>query len=266
MEEKMRLNKYISASGFCSRRKADEWIASGRVFVNGKAADMGMKVSDRDEIIVDGKRITHEEPFKLVAFYKPKGYACTHHRGDASGVFQNFPLDPDLRYVGRLDKDSEGLLLLTNDGSLGNSIARARNGHEKEYLVRVDRTVTEDFIRGMEQGVRIFDPGREEWVMTRPCRVKKKSADTFTIILTQGMNRQIRRMCEQLNYRVLELRRVRVMNIELGDMKPGMMRDVTGEELVVLRKMVERRNRGESEGRSGDEGERTDRRAGKTVK
>lgn len=239
MEDKVRLNKYISASGFCSRRKADEWIAAGKVFVNGKAADMGMKVSDSDEIVVDGQRIRCEEPFKLVAFYKPRGYACTNHRGDVSGVFQNFPLDPDLRYVGRLDKDSEGLLLLTNDGGLGNSIARARNGHEKEYLVRVDRTVTEAFIREMEHGVRIYDPGREEWVMTRPCRLKKKTADTFSIILTQGMNRQIRRMCEQFEYRVIALKRIRVMNIELGDMKPGMLRNVTGEELAELRKMVE---------------------------
>ncbi len=256
MEEKVRLNKYISASGFCSRRKADEWIAAGKVSVNGKPADMGMRVSDGDEIVVDGKRITHAEPFKLVAFYKPKGYACTHHRGDASSVFRNFPLDPDLRYVGRLDKDSEGLLLLTNDGKLGNSIARARNGHEKEYLVRVDRTVTESFLREMEHGVRIYDPGREEWVMTKPCRVKKKSADTFSIILTQGLNRQIRRMCEQLEYRVTALKRIRVMNIELGDMKPGMLRNVTGEELATLQNAVRRQElrQGEKRAQEGKAG------------
>lgn len=238
MSDTVRLNKFISTSGFCSRRKADEWIAAGRVTVNGIRADMGMRVSNQDEVCIGGRRITCEEPFKLLVFYKPKGYACTSHRGDASGIFRNFDLDADLRYVGRLDKDSEGLLLLTNDGTLGNEIARARNQHEKEYIVTVNQTVTEAFVKGMSEVVQIYDSNRERWVMTRPCRVKKRSADTFSIILTQGLNRQIRRMCEQFEYRVTALKRVRVMNIELGSMKPGELRMVTEEELAELKKRI----------------------------
>lgn len=160
MSDTIRLNKYISASGFCSRRKADEWIASGRVLVNGVPAEMGMRVGSQDEISINGKIIRCQEPFKLVVFYKPKGYACTSHRGDSSGIFRNFELDSDLKYIGRLDKDSEGLLLLTNDGDLCNEIARARNRHEKEYIVTVDHTITNEFITGMEKGVRIYEIGR----------------------------------------------------------------------------------------------------------
>ena len=238
MSDSVRLNKYISASGFCSRRKADEWIAAGKVTVNGTVADMGMRVSDKDEIHINGKIIKCEEPFKLVAFYKPKGYSCTSHRGDESGIFRNFELDPDLRYIGRLDKDSEGLLLLTNDGNLCNEIAKARNRHEKEYIVSVNRDVTEEMLKGMAEGVRIYDPNKDAWVITRSCKVKKLGERSFSIILTQGLNRQIRRMCEQLGYRVTELRRVRVMNIELGEMKPGEIRPVKEEELASLRKLI----------------------------
>ena len=242
MDDTVRLNKYISASGFCSRRKADEWIASGKVWVNGEPASMGMRITMEDVVMVNGKRVTCEEPFKLYLFYKPKGYACTSHRGDASGIFRNFDLDADLRYVGRLDKDSEGLLLLTNDGTLGNEIARARNRHEKEYIVTVDQTVTEPFLKGMAKGVRIYDSNKEEWIVTRPCRVKKKSVDTFSIILTQGLNRQIRRMCEQFQYRVVALKRVRILNLELGELKPGQMRQITEEELEELKKRIQEKS------------------------
>ncbi len=238
MNDSVRLNKYISASGFCSRRKADEWIAAGKVTVNGSVADIGARVSDADEIRINDKIIKCEESFKLIAFYKPKGYACTAHRGDASGIFRNFELDPDLRYIGRLDKDSEGLLLLTNDGNLCNEIARARNRHEKEYIVSVNRDLTEEMLKGMAEGVRIYDPNKDVWVVTRPCRVKKLGVRSFSIILTQGLNRQIRRMCEQLGYRVTALRRVRVMNIELGEMKPGEIRPVKEEEIANLRKRI----------------------------
>lgn len=249
MGDTVRLNKYISASGFCSRRKADEWIASGNVLVNGEPASVGMRVTVEDEILVNGKRITCEEPFKFYLFYKPKGFACTFHRGDTSGIFRNFDLDADLRYVGRLDKDSEGLLLLTNDGTLGNEIARARNQHEKEYIVTVNQTVTESFLRGMAEGVRIYDSNKEEWIVTRPCRVKKKSADTFSIILTQGLNRQIRRMCEQFQYRVVALKRIRILNLELGDLKPGQMRPITEAEWKELKKRIqEKRGRETGDG------------------
>ena len=238
MSDTIRLNKYISASGFCSRRKADEWIAAGKVLVNGVPADMGMQVGEKDTVTINGKIIQHSEPFKLVVFYKPRGYACTSHRGDASGIFRNFPLDSDLKYVGRLDKDSDGLLLLTNDGDLGNEMSRARNRHEKEYIVSVNRALTEDFLEGMAKGVRIYEPGRERWVVTRECPVQKWDDRTFSIVLTQGYNRQIRRMCEHFNYRVTGLIRIRVVNIELGDMKPGEIRQATEEELSELKKRM----------------------------
>lgn len=238
MSDTMRLNKFLSASGLCSRRKADEWIAEGKVLVNGSPADMGMKVSSKDKVIVNGKEINLENPFKLVVFYKPKGFACTSHRGDKSGIFRNFDLDTDLKYVGRLDKDSEGLLLFTNDGDLCNEISRARNQHEKEYVVTVNRSVTEEFLKGMAEGVRIHDSNKERWVVTNRCKVKKKNDKSFSIILTQGLNRQIRKMCESFDYKVTKLRRIRVMNIEIGDMKPGDIRMATEEELAELKRRI----------------------------
>ena len=238
MMESIRLNKYISTTGFCSRRKADEWIAAGKVFVNGVPADMGMRVSDHDEIVINGKHIRKEEPFKLVAFYKPKGYACTSHRGDTSGIYQNFNLASDLKYIGRLDKDSEGLLLLTNDGNLCNDIAKARNGHEKEYIVTVNKEITEDFLKRMAEGVRIYNADKEQWVVTRPCVGKKLGEKTFAIIVTQGLNGQIRRRCDGYHYKVVKLRRIRVMNIEIGAMKPGDIRNVSEQELSELKRMI----------------------------
>lgn len=238
MKDTIRLNKYLSAAGVCSRRKADEWIAEGKVLVNGVPADMGMQVAQTDEVSIDGRIIKREEPFKLVVFYKPKGYACTSHRGDASGIFRNFLLDSDLKYIGRLDKDSEGLLLLSNDGDLCNEISKARNQHEKEYVVTVNRTITEEFLKKMAEGVRIHDSNKDVWVVTNPCRLKKKNDKSFSIILTQGLNRQIRKMCEQFEYKVVKLRRIRVMNIEIGDMKPGDIRMATKEELTELQKRI----------------------------
>lgn len=238
MKDTIRLNKYLSAAGVCSRRKADEWIAEGKVLVNGVPADMGMQVAETDQISIDGWIIKKEEPFKLVVFYKPKGFACTSHRGDASGIFRNFLLDADLKYIGRLDKDSEGLLLLSNDGDLCNEISKARNQHEKEYVVTVNRTITEEFLKKMAEGVRIHDSNKDVWVVTNPCRLKKKNDKSFSIILTQGLNRQIRKMCEQFEYKVVKLRRIRVMNIEIGDMKPGDIRMATKEELAELQRRI----------------------------
>lgn len=238
MSEKIRLNKYISAAGFCSRRKADEWIAAGKVFVNGEPADMGMRVGDEDEVVIAGKHLKPETERKIVAFYKPEGYACTAHRGDASAIFSNFPLDRSLKYIGRLDKDSEGLLLLTNDGDLCNEVAKARNRHEKEYLVTVDKPVTREFLYGMSKGVPIYDANRDKDVVTRPCTVKKQDVKSFTIVLTQGYNRQIRRMCEHFEYRVRKLKRIRVMNITLEGMRPGQIRELSLEEVNELKKLV----------------------------
>lgn len=240
MSEMIRLNKYLSASGFCSRRKADEWIEEGKVLVNGIPADMGMRITDTDVVTINGKIIKREEPFKLVVFYKPKGYACTSHRGDESGIFRNFNLDADLKYIGRLDKDSEGLLLLCNDGDLCNEISKARNQHEKEYVVTVNRTITEDFLKKMAEGVRIHDSNKDIWVVTNSCKLKKKNDKSFSIILTQGLNRQIRKMCDHFEYKVVKLRRIRVMNIEIGDMKPGDIRLATEEELIELKRRIAR--------------------------
>lgn len=238
MDNSVRLNKYLSAAGFCSRRKADELIEAGKVFVNGIPASMGMKVVGSDKVSVNGQEIHKSEPFKLMVFYKPAGFACTSHRGDDSGIFRNFDLDSDLKYIGRLDKDSEGLLLLTNDGDLCNEIAKARNQHEKEYVVTVNRTITEDFLKGMSEGVRIHDSNKDIWVETNPCKIKKKNDKSFAIILTQGLNRQIRKMCEYFDYRVVKLRRIRVMNIEIGDMKPGDLREATKQELEEIRNRI----------------------------
>ena len=241
MREEIRLNKYLSEAGVCSRRKADEWIAAGRVLVNGEPAQMGMHVTDADTVVVAGKIVKRQQTFKMVAFYKPKGYACTAYHGDESGIFQNFDLEDGLKYVGRLDKDSEGLLLLTNDGDLCNEIAKARNMHEKEYIVTVNRSITDEFLKGMATGVRIHDANKDEWVVTRPCKIHKRNDKTFSIILTQGLNRQIRRMCEQFGYKVTKLRRIRVMNFILADMKPGEIREVTAEEIKELRRRIHER-------------------------
>ncbi len=237
--DSIRLNKYLSSAGFCSRRKADEWIAAGKVKVNGVPADMGMRVTDKDVVTVNGKVVRKESPFKLVAFYKPTGYACTSHRGDQSSIFLNFELDSDLKYIGRLDKDSEGLLLLTNDGDLCNEVSRARNQHEKEYIVTVNKPITDDFLEGMSQGVRIYNADKDTYVVTNPCKVYPQNDNTFTIILTQGLNRQIRRMCEHFGYRVKRLRRIRVMNITLDNMKSGDIRNVSEEEYAQLKCMIQ---------------------------
>lgn len=240
MNQMVRLNKYLSSTGFCSRRKADEWIAAGKVFVNGVPADMGMRVSDKDIVMVNGKIVRREEPFKLVAFYKPKGFACTSHRGDQSSIFLNFDLDSDLKYIGRLDKDSEGLLLLTNDGDLCNEVSKARNQHEKEYVVTVNKPITDDFLEGMSRGVRIYNSDKDVYVVTNPCKIYSQNENTFTIILTQGLNRQIRKMCEHFGYRVRKLKRIRVMNITLSDMQAGDIRNVSEEEYLELKRMIQR--------------------------
>lgn len=234
----IRLNKFISESGYCSRRKADEIIDQGKVFVNGKIAHTGMQVSYDAIVIIDGKRIERTKDLKIVLFYKPSGYACTAHRGDQSSIFRNFDLENDLKYVGRLDKDSEGLLVLTNNGDLCNEISKARNCHEKEYIVTVNRLISSNFIQGMQSGVSIFNPNKNNWVKTKPCKVKKIKNNQFSIILTQGLNRQIRRMCEQFGFKVSKLCRIRVMNFLLGDMKPGEIREATKEEIETLQRNI----------------------------
>lgn len=230
----IRLNKYLSEAGVCSRREADRMIEAGKVTVDGRRAMSGMRVSEGQRILVDGKAVEREKKMVLLAVNKPVGVVCTTDTrwGDVT-VDQLLHYPKRIFYVGRLDKDSEGLLLMTNNGDILNKIMRARNYHEKEYEVTVDKELTEDFLKRMaEGGIPILDQ------VTRPCRVKKLGKKRFRIILTQGLNRQIRRMCEYLGYRVVRLVRVRIMNIRLEKLRPGEYREVTAKEQERLYEML----------------------------
>ena len=246
----VRLNKYISEAGLCSRREADRLIEAGRVQVDGKTAVSGQKVSDNQEILVDGKSISKEEEMVLLAVNKPRGVVCTTDKrwGDQT-VEELIHYPKRVFYMGRLDKDSEGLLLMTNNGEILNKMMRAGNYHEKEYLVRVNRPVTEAFLSGMAKG---GIPVQEQ--KTRPCKVEKTGERTFRIILTQGLNRQIRRMCEYFGYQVVKLKRIRIMNIMLGDLPTGSYREISREEQEELYRRIQgssnqpvRENRGRRE-------------------
>ena len=231
MQEQTRLNKYLAQCGVCSRREADKLIEQGRVLVNGIPGTTGQQVSTADRIHVNGKLLQGVESKKVLAFYKPVGVTCTEKDRHAEKIITDM-IDYPVRvtYAGRLDKDSEGLLLMTNDGNLINGLMRAANFHEKEYVVKVDKEITEEFIRDMAAGV--YLPELEK--TTRACQVEYVGKYTFKIILTQGLNRQIRRMCKELGYQVKQLRRVRIANIELGKLKPREYRRVTDQELEML--------------------------------
>lgn len=240
----IRLNKYLSEAGVCSRREADRLIKSGRVTVDGKKADLGTQV-EKSQTVRVGKRIIESQTEKLVlAVNKPVGIICTEDMRMKNNIirFLNYPVR--ITYAGRLDKDSEGLLLMTNDGDLINQMMRARYAHEKEYKVTVNKEITEDFLRKMSQGVHIRDKEKGLDEVTRPCRIEKIGKYTCSITLTQGLNRQIRRMCGALGYKVERLVRVRVMNVELGGLKPGEYRKLTGQELKELYEYAETTNAG----------------------
>ena len=226
----VRLNKYLSEAGVCSRREADKLIAAGQVTVDGVRA--GMKVEPWQVVRIGKKQVSRQEEMIVLAVNKPRGIVCTEERRERDSIvrFLNYPVR--ITYVGRLDKDSEGLLLMTNNGDIINRMMRAANKHEKEYKVTVDKPVTDEFLKEMAGGVPILD------TVTRPCQVEKLGKYKFKIILTQGLNRQIRRMCEALGYEVKELRRVRIMNIELGNLKPGEYRKVTDQELNELYELI----------------------------
>ena len=230
--EHIRLNKFLSDAGVCSRREADRLAEQGLITVDGETAVVGMKIHPDAQVKVRGKRIKKEEEKVLLAFHKPAGVVCTAEKREKNNVidYLNYPLR--IYPVGRLDKDSTGLLLLTNDGELVNKIMRAGNYHEKEYIVRVNRPLTEEFCRKMASGVPILD------TVTRKCQVEAVDEVTFRIVLTQGLNRQIRRMCEALGYRVIALKRVRIMNIKLGDLKEGAWRRVEGKERETLNQLL----------------------------
>ncbi len=234
----MRLNKYLRETGFCSRREADRLIADGEVTVDGNAAVLGMQVEDGQEIRVRGSLVPEPKAKVVLAVNKPAGAVCTEDPKEKDNIFRLLDLPRQLTYAGRLDKDSEGLLLLTNDGDLIDHMMRARYAHEKEYDVTADHPITEEFLEKMRSGVRIRDDEKGLDVVTRPCKVWQTGTETFSMILTQGFNRQIRRMCEALGYRVKKLVRVRVMNVSLGDLETGQTRWLTKEEQRKLYRMA----------------------------
>lgn len=235
MEEKKqtRINKYLSEIGYCSRRGADKLIEEGRVTINGKVPEMGTKISEGDEVAVDGEVVSKtEEGHVYIAFNKPLGIVCTTDtRVEPDNIIDYINYPRRIFPIGRLDKPSEGLILLTSDGDIVNKILRARNHHEKEYLVSVNYPITKGFIEDMQKGVPILD------TVTRPCVVEQIGRFEFKIILTQGLNRQIRRMCEALGYEVLTLKRIRIMNIHL-DIPVGEYRDLTKQELQEIDRMT----------------------------
>ncbi len=235
--EAMRLNKYLAECGVCSRREADNLIAAGKVFVNGKMAEPGRKVSEADEVICNGKTLKSRNEKVVLAYYKPLGVTCTEKDRFADKTLKDaFDYPIRVTYAGRLDKETEGLLLMTNDGDLIQRLMRGTQAHEKEYVVKVTKELAPDFKEKMEAGVFLSELNRK----TKPCKIEVLGKYTFRIILTQGLNRQIRRMCQELGYKVNALQRVRVANITLGKLRPGTFRRVNGEELQELYRMIGR--------------------------
>lgn len=234
MSEGIRLNKYLSDHGVLSRRKADEEISNGKVTINDNIATLGDRVFPGDLVCYNNVPVKEKDEPVLLMVNKPVGIVCTAEKREKDNIidFINYPVR--IYPIGRLDKDSSGLILMTNQGELVNKIMRASNYHEKEYIVRINKPVTDSFIKGMSEGV----PLRELKTKTRPCKVKKISKFTFSIILTQGLNRQIRRMCEFFDTRVIELKRVRIMNLKLDDLKEGTYRTLTQEEADTLNNLL----------------------------
>jgi len=228
----IRINKFLSEAGVCSRREADRFVEAGKVKIDGVLAQMGSKVSPDNIVTFNDKPVRKEEKLVLIAFNKPEGIVCTTDHGEPDNIVDYISYGMRIYPVGRLDKDSEGLILLTNDGNIVNKILRAENKHEKEYIVTVNKEITLEFLNKMSSGVTILD------TVTNHCKVKQIDKISFNIILTQGLNRQIRRMCEALGYRVINLRRIRIMNILLGRLKTGDFRNVTEREIEELNKLM----------------------------
>ena len=230
-----RLNKYISESGICSRRDADRYIEQGNVFINGKRAGIGDQVVAGDVVKVNGQLIEprNEEDLVFIALNKPVGVVSTTEEGERDNIVDYVNHSTRIFPIGRLDKDSQGLIFLTNHGDLVNKILRAGNDHEKEYVVTVNKPVTDEFIRGMGAGVPILG------TMTKKCKVKKEGPFSFRIVLVQGLNRQIRRMCEHFGFEVMKLERTRIMNVSVAGLPPGEWRDLTADELIELFKLIE---------------------------
>ena len=236
-DKAVRINKYLSDSGMCSRREADTRIAKGEVTIDGEVAVMGSKVLPGQTVMLGKKLVSREEKMVLIAFHKPKGIVCTTERREPDNIIDFIKYGQRIYPIGRLDKDSEGLILLTNNGDIVNKILRAGNFHEKEYIVTVNKPITAEFLKGMASGVPILD------TVTKPCTIEVIDKVTFKIILTQGLNRQIRRMCEHFDYKVTKLVRIRIMNINLGRLKVGGYRNLTDKELEGLKEqMIESSN------------------------
>ena len=232
MQEPVRINKYLSEAGVCSRREADRQVEAGNVTIDGVVASMGAKVLPDQTVLFCGKPVKKEEEMILLAFHKPTGIVCTAEKREKNNVVDYINYPKRIYPIGRLDKDSEGLILLTNDGDLINAMMLGANRHEKEYIVKTDREITPDFLQKMAKGIYLKDLD----ITTRECEIEQIGKFTFRIVLTQGVNRQIRRMCEACGYRVKALKRIRIMNILLGNLKPGKWRKVTGEELEQLQR------------------------------
>lgn len=231
-EDTISLNKYISSTGVCSRREADKWIAAGRVKINGKVAQKGNRVAPKDKVTVDNRPIKSKPQSVYLALNKPPGITCTTDKRDKDNIIDFVNYKKRIFPIGRLDKASSGLILLTNDGDIVNKILRVENNHEKEYIVTVDKPITKAFIQKMSKGIPILG------TVTKKCKVEKLGKFKFKIVLTQGLNRQIRRMCEHLNYNVLTLKRIRIMNIELDNLKVGKWRYLNKVEMQQLRKKL----------------------------
>lgn len=230
--KEVRLNKYISEAGICSRREADRLIEDGYVKVDGQVAEKGQRIAKGQKVTVKGIEITKEEETIILLVNKPVGIICTEEKKEKNNIIQFLNYPKRITYAGRLDKDSQGLLLMTNDGEIINKMMRARNRHEKEYVVTVNKPINDEFIKSMRSGVPILD------TVTRKCEVEQLGKSVFRIVLTQGLNRQIRRMCEYFGYKVIKLERVRIMNLKLGDLKVGTYRKATTKEIETLYKML----------------------------
>ncbi|ALG49911.1 23S rRNA pseudouridine(2604) synthase RluF [Clostridium perfringens] len=233
IRDEVRLNKYISETGFCSRREADKLIEQGRVKIDGVKARTGMKVSNGQSVSIDGKPLKVENELVYIALNKPVGITCTTESKIKGNIVDFINHEKRIFPIGRLDKDSQGLIFMTNDGDIVNKILRAGNNHEKEYIVTVNKPITDEFIKGMSNGVPILG------TVTKKCLVKKESKNSFRIILTQGLNRQIRRMCEYFGYEVKKLERIRIMNVSLGNLKMGSWRYLTKKELAEINRLTE---------------------------
>lgn len=230
----MRLNNYISSTGMCSRREADKLILQNKVLINGKIAKIGQSINEGDIVKVNGKIIKPKKTNIYIALNKPVGITCTTERHIKGNIIDYINYPERIFPVGRLDKPSEGLIILTSDGSIVNKILRSENNHEKEYVVTVNKDITSDFLYKMSNGVTIFNPVTNKNVTTKKCKITKVNNRTFKIILTQGYNRQIRRMCEAFNYEVKKLQRIRIMNLTLKGIAPGKWRKLTEKEVKGL--------------------------------